>query len=174
MHDMERDDLLLRGIAEGATSSAALAARTGLSLASVWRGLHRLIGSGHVFAPTRGAYRLTALGAQVLAPSAGPDPTSDPADRESAVRVGATAQAPDALASEAGAATIEPPPPGSGASAEGRATVPAWLRWSGLVALGAGVVAVLFAAARPPAPATPAAVPSRSAAWPHSGQSWDW
>jgi hypothetical protein len=39
---MDRDDLILRGIADGATNPAALEARTGLTHATVWRGLHQL------------------------------------------------------------------------------------------------------------------------------------
>ncbi len=65
--DMNRDDLLLGGIADGATSPAALTDRTGLTLSSVKRGLRHLITTGHVFSPARGTYRLTTLGATVLA-----------------------------------------------------------------------------------------------------------
>jgi DNA-binding IclR family transcriptional regulator len=54
---MDRDDLLLRAIAEGATTSAALAARTGLSPASVWRGLRRLMGSSQGLAAGWRHYR---------------------------------------------------------------------------------------------------------------------
>ena len=65
--DMNRDDLLLRGLADGATSPAALTDRTGLTLSSVKRGLRHLSTTGHVFSPARGTYRLTTLGATVLA-----------------------------------------------------------------------------------------------------------
>ncbi len=63
---MDRDDQLLRGIADGATSPAALEERTGLTHATVWRGLHRLEESGHVFSPARSVYRLSALGQTAL------------------------------------------------------------------------------------------------------------
>ncbi len=181
MYDMDRDDRLLRAIAEGATSSAALAERTGLSPASVWRGLHRLSGSGYVFSPTRGVYRLTAVGARVLAPSGAPDPSSDPAVQESPAGTFVAARAPALPAQEDSAPTIAPqpepkrtPPPGDGAPAENGARMPDWLRWSGLVALGVGVVAFLYAVAQPPAPAPPPAVPPQPVGWPYNGQRWDW
>jgi hypothetical protein len=63
---MYRDDLILQGIAAGATSTATLAEHTGISTASVWRGLRRLMGSSHVFSPARGVYRLTDSGAALL------------------------------------------------------------------------------------------------------------
>ena len=52
---------------------------------------------------------------------------------------------------------------------EPRASVPAWLRWSGLVALGVGVVAFLYAGARPAAPDPPAVAPPLSGGWPYNG-----
>lgn len=63
---MYRDDLILQGIAAGAVSTATLAEHTGISTASVWRGLRRLRQSGQVFSPARGVYRLTDSGAALL------------------------------------------------------------------------------------------------------------
>jgi biotin operon repressor len=71
---MYRDDLILQGIEAGATSTATLAERTGMSPATVWRGLQRLMGSGHVFSPVRGVYRVTASGAAALGLSDGEPP----------------------------------------------------------------------------------------------------
>jgi len=143
---MDRDDLLLRAIAEGATTSAALAARTGLSPASVWRGLRRLMGSSHVFSPARGVYRLTASGERVLAlpggePPAAPGRATHHTGPESLVASSVPEQDPDPAARHAGGPTAEPRPapertelPGSRTWTERRATVRAWLvggvRWS--------------------------------------------
>lgn len=63
---MYRDDLILEGLGAGATRTATLADYTGLSTASVGRGLHRLTKAGHVFSPVRGVYRLTASGEALL------------------------------------------------------------------------------------------------------------
>lgn len=65
---MYRDDEILQGLARGATSTATLADATGLSTASVGRGLARLMEAGHVFSPVRGVYRLTASGEALLGP----------------------------------------------------------------------------------------------------------
>ncbi len=82
---MYRDDLILQGIAAGATSTATLAEHTGISTASVWRGLRRLMGSGQVFSPVRGVYRLTPSGAALLdlpdrVPPAALEPSAGGAD----------------------------------------------------------------------------------------------
>jgi len=82
---MYRDDLILQGIAAGASSTATLAEMTGISTASVWRGLCRLRQAGQVFSPVRGAYRLTPSGAALLVlpdrvPPAALEPSADPAD----------------------------------------------------------------------------------------------
>jgi hypothetical protein len=150
---MERDDLLLRAIAEGATKSAALAERTGLSPASVGRGLRRLIASGHVFSPARGVYRLTSSGEHVLAspgrgaapavpaPQAAPEPTEQPS---------------------------------SPARAEGGVSLPGWLVGGALVVLGVGAIALRALVARSSAATPPAVVPPSPAAWPDNGQSWNW
>jgi hypothetical protein len=183
---MDRDDLLLRAIAEGATTSAALAARTGLSPASVWRGLRRLMGSSHVFSPTRGVYRLTASGELVLTlpggePPAAPGRATHHTGPESLVASSVPQQDPDPAARHAGGPTAEPRPapeqtelPGSRTWTERRATVRAWLVGGALVVLGVGAIALLAAVARPPAPAPPAVIPPPPAAWPYSGQSWGW
>ena len=68
---MDRDDQILHGLAKGATSTATLAASTGLSGSSVGRGLRRLIECGQVFSPVRGRYRLTAAGEALLGPADG-------------------------------------------------------------------------------------------------------
>ena len=75
---MYRDDLILQGLATSATSTATLAKRTGLSPASVGRGLQRLMEAGQVFSPVRGRYRLTAAGEALLRPADG-DPAGTPA-----------------------------------------------------------------------------------------------
>jgi biotin operon repressor len=63
---MYRDDLILQGLAAGASSTATLAEHAGISTASVWRGLYRLRQAGQVFSPVRGVYRLTPSGAALL------------------------------------------------------------------------------------------------------------
>lgn len=157
---MERDDLLLRAIAEGATSSAALAERTGLSPASVWRGLRRLMASEYVFSPTRGIYRLTASGERVLAPHGG-----DPAAAVGRIPSDAGLEPP---------VTVSTPQRDLRASSRqaGAATLPTWLVGSALVALGVGVVALLAIVARPSAPVPPSVTPASPAAWPYDGQTW--
>ena len=82
---MYRDDLILQGIAAGASSTATLAEHAGISTASVWRGLRRLRQSGQVFSPVRGIYRLTPSGAALLVlpdrvPPAALDPSAGAAD----------------------------------------------------------------------------------------------
>jgi biotin operon repressor len=82
---MHRDDLILQGLAAGAMSTATLAEHTGISTASVWRGLRRLMQSGQVFSPVRGIYRLTPTGAALLVlpdrvPPAAPEPSAGAAD----------------------------------------------------------------------------------------------
>ncbi len=183
---MDRDDLLLRAIAEGATTSAALAARTGLSPASVWRGLRRLIGSGHVFSPARGVYRLTASGERVLGlpggePPAAPGQATHHTGPGSLVASSVPEQDPDPAARHAGGPTAEPRPApertellGSRTWTEGRATVRAWLVGGALVALGVGFLALRARVARTAAPAPPAASPPLPAAWPYNGQTWGW
>jgi hypothetical protein len=74
---MNRDELLLRGLSDGATSTVELAERSGLPPSTVHRGLRHLIKSGHVYNPTYSVYRLTGLGQSVASdlgstPSAGP------------------------------------------------------------------------------------------------------
>ena len=63
---MTRDEILLTGLAEGEGSTAELMVSTGLPERTVRRGLHRLIGSGHVFSPERGSYRLMPAGSAVV------------------------------------------------------------------------------------------------------------
>lgn len=65
MTPMARDDDILRGLTDGPAGSAELAARTGLSLSSVKRGLRHLISADYVFAPEWGTYRLTSRGRAV-------------------------------------------------------------------------------------------------------------
>jgi hypothetical protein len=162
---MERDDLLLRAIAEGSTSSAALAGRTGLSPASVWRGLRRLTASEYVFSPVRGFYRLTASGERVLAA-----PGGEPADardgRPPSTSPGALV-APSIPERDRGVSSGQASVP-----TDGPATVPAWLVGGGLVALGVGIIALVVALARRLAPAPPPVVPPTPAAWPSDGQIW--
>jgi biotin operon repressor len=90
---MYRDDLILQGIAAGASSTATLAEMTGISTASVWRGLYRLRQSGQVFSPVRGVYRLTPSGAALLVlpdpvPPAALEPSTLAADDEPLVEPG--------------------------------------------------------------------------------------
>ena len=180
---MDRDDLLLRAIADGATTSAEVADRTGITPSSVWRGLRHLVGTGHVFSPARGVYRVTALGARVLAlPDREPSTTSerprDRVDRGSLVDSSVSAPEPGPATRQAPpTAETEPDPertePEGSARAEGRSTVRAWLVGSALVALGVGVIALLSGVARPAAPAPPAAAPPLSGGWPYNGwQGW--
>jgi biotin operon repressor len=86
-------DLILQGIAAGATSTATLAEHTGISTASVWRGLCRLKQSGQVFSPIRGVYRLTPSGAALLVlpdrvPPAALEPSAGGADDKPLVEPG--------------------------------------------------------------------------------------
>jgi hypothetical protein len=72
-------------MAAGASSTATLAKMTGISTASVWRGLCRLRQAGQVFSPVRGIYRLTPSGAALLVlpdrvPPAELEPSAVPAD----------------------------------------------------------------------------------------------
>ena len=90
---MYRDDLILGGLAGGATSTATLAEYTAMSTASVWRGLSRLIESGHVFSPLRGVYRLSATGEALLGrpdgePPAAPEQAATGADDQPLVEPG--------------------------------------------------------------------------------------
>jgi hypothetical protein len=90
---MYRDDLIPQGIAAGASSTATLAEHTGISTASVGRGLRRLRQSGQVFSPMRGVYRLTPSGAALLVlpdrvPPAALDPSAVPADDQPLVGPG--------------------------------------------------------------------------------------
>jgi hypothetical protein len=150
---MDRDDLLLRAIAEGATSSAALAVRTSLSPASVWRGLRRLVAAEYVFSPARGVYRLTASGERVLEPTGAPERETQDTDP----------RAPEPTER-----------PASRAGTEDRPALRAWLVGGALVALGVGVFALRARVARTAAPAPPAASPPSPAAWPYNGQTWGW
>ncbi len=153
---MYRDDLILRAIAGGASSTATIAEYTGISTASVWRGLHRLMESGHVFSPVRGVYRLTASGAALLGEAERAMPA--PADRS-------------AEAAEVRPTTVSP---GRGQSGPGERhdaverpqgdTVPApaatvWgIDWRDIVALGIivlGAVALAVLAVRWSVPARP-------------------
>ena len=64
---LTRDERVLLGLATERATCAELAQWTGLAERDVRRGLHRLTGSGHVFSPERGRYRLTGLGRGVIA-----------------------------------------------------------------------------------------------------------
>lgn len=88
---MYRDDLIIQGLAAGATSTATLAKRSGLSTASVGRGLQRLMMSGRVFSPLRGVYRLTASGQALLGQPdqerpALPEPSAETASDQSLLK----------------------------------------------------------------------------------------
>jgi hypothetical protein len=72
--------MLLTGLADGEESTADLTLSTGLPERTVRRGLHRLIGSGHVFSPERGSYRLTSAGDAVVGELSAVAPT--PTDAE--------------------------------------------------------------------------------------------
>ena len=162
---MERDDLLLHALAEGATGSAALAARTGLSPASVWRGLRHLMDTGHVFSGTRGVYRLTPLGEAVLAALSGTG-GAGPARMTHETGPGSPV-----------VASIPEPDHGAAAGAVAavwgdRVPVGIWLVGGALVALGVGVIAHLATVARRPAPAPPPVPPPAPIGWPYSGQNW--
>lgn len=58
--EMTRDEILLNCLTEGEGSTVDLVVAAGLPERTVRRGLRPLIGSGHVFSPERGRYRLTA------------------------------------------------------------------------------------------------------------------
>ena len=77
--DMERDELLLRGLSDGATSTVKLAERSGLPPSTVHRGLRHLIKTGHVFSPRYSVYRLTGLG-QTVAGAPGSTPAAAPVE----------------------------------------------------------------------------------------------
>ena len=176
---MYRDDLILRAIAAGATSTATIAERTGISTASVWRGLHRLIGSGHVFSPVRGIYRLTDSGAALLGLADGERPAAAERSEE--------------------AAEDRPPSvsPGRGQSGPGErhdalhqpqddaaptSAATAWgLDWRAIVALGVIVLGALALAVRAlrwsvPAPPVPPEQPPQLGGyrppWPGIGPAW--
>jgi hypothetical protein len=90
---MYRDDLILQGLAAGASSTATLAKMTGISTASVWRGLRRLMQADQVFSPVRGVYRLTPSGAALLVlpdrvPPAALEPSAGGADDKPLVEPG--------------------------------------------------------------------------------------
>ena len=179
---MDRDDLILRAIAEGATTSAEVANRAGLTPASVWRGLRHLIRAGQVFSPTWAVYRLTASGKRVLAmperePSAAPEGTDELAGQRSAAVSAIGVPDPQSsssrvvAAAELGAHPESGDLPGSLAPTEGQPMVPTWLRRLGLGALAVGSVALLYLVARPSAstpPEAPAPQP-QPLGWPYTG-----
>lgn len=113
--------MLLLDLIEAEGSTEGLVGSTGLSERTVRRGLHRLIGSGHVFSPARGRYRLTLLGDAMASELAG------------AAVASARADAPPVL-------------PGYVAPMGPRVGVPGWA-WVAVGALAA--VAVLGANKRP-------------------------
>ncbi len=179
---MDRDDLILRAIAEGATTSAAVAARTGLTPASVWRGLRHLSRTGHVFSPTWAVYRLTASGERVLAlpagdPSAASEGTEELAGRRSAAASAIGVPDPQSPSRRVVASAELRAHPESGdlpaslAPTEGQPMVPTWLRRLGLGALVVGTVALLSLVTQPsesirPDPPAP---PSSPLGWPYTG-----
>jgi hypothetical protein len=64
-----RDEAILEFLRErGPAGSVKLATQLGMVDRTVRHGLRRLIDGGYVFSPERGRYRITALGAAVLAP----------------------------------------------------------------------------------------------------------
>ncbi|MBF6607084.1 MAG: hypothetical protein IVW53_16110 [Chloroflexi bacterium] len=60
-----RDELILRALADGATRTVEVAARSGLPRETVRRGLLHLIKAGHVYSPEYSSYHLSALGQTV-------------------------------------------------------------------------------------------------------------
>ncbi|MFZ0168988.1 MAG: hypothetical protein WAL64_06140 [Candidatus Dormiibacterota bacterium] len=73
---MTRDEMLLTSLVGGEGSTADLTLFTGLPERTVRRGLRRLIGSGHVFSPIRGSYRLTSAGSAVVLGLSPSDPAT--------------------------------------------------------------------------------------------------
>lgn len=151
---MTRDELLLAGMAAGATTTAALIAATGVTERTCRYGLSHLITVGYVWSPERGRWRLTDAGLAIAAtlPSLSvaelppAESTTLPANQSATV-----------VAAHASQPTLHPKDP-SGTSAS------LWWTVAGIAA--AVVLALARRSATMPLPAPPPAPP---AIWPYDG-----
>ncbi|HVA86809.1 MAG TPA: hypothetical protein VNF73_10905 [Candidatus Saccharimonadales bacterium] len=187
---MYRDDLILGGLAGGATSTATLAEYTAMSTASVWRGLSRLIESGHVFSPLRGVYRLSATGEALLGrpdgePPAAPEQAATGADDQPLVEPGPLVTPGSSGSGPAG--RHDAPEHDEAAVAPASATIARWFGRGALAVGGVGIAVGGFALGRhllaalaarqaaPPPPVAPeeAVQPATSqSVWPGIGLPW--
>lgn len=151
---MTRDELLLAGMAAGATTTVALIDATGVTERTCRYGLSHLIAVGYVWSPERGRWRLTEAGQAIAAtlpslPVAEPpaaEPTALPVNESGTVVVAHAAQP----------ALLPKDPSGTPTSF--------WWTVAGIAA--AVVVALARRSATMPPPAPPSAPPT---VWPYDG-----